>query len=660
MMAVLGTRKILIVDDDPLDREVYKGYLSEAWGDAFSVAEESTALAGIARCASFEPDCILLDFNLPDTNGLDVLEALKKDSAAALIPVVMLTAIRDERIAVEAMKSGVMDYLPKGQLAAETLAYAIDNAVGKARMQREIESQRAALEASEGRYRGLIAAIPQMVWTASPRGAIEYSNSRWVEYLGELTDQRVEIGWLPLMHADDRDRFLDAWLHGLASDNAFQIEHRLKQRSDGSYRWHLSRAVPIQDDHGRIVEWFGTSTDIEDQKRGEAALQAKQKLESIGLLAGGIAHDFNNILTGILGWASLAADMLPRSHALQPALNSIVTSAERAAHLTGQMLAYAGKGRFLIEEIDFGTLVQSSCDLIKASIPKHVTIQLRVRSNLPAIDGDSSQLQQIAMNLVLNAAEAIPPETSGTVWVRVEALFLNQEVIRSLTALSGDLSPGPFVFLEVKDTGVGMDAATRARIFDPFFTTKFTGRGLGLSAVQGILRSHKGAVQIESEPGKGSTFRVYIPASTAPARVKENPPVGKTTVGSGTVLVIDDEAIVRQTAKGILVRAGYHVLLAEGGEEALPILSAQRGEIALILLDLSMPGMDGKQVMKLIRKLGIDAPILICSGYSESEVYTEFAGLDIAGVIAKPFAARMLALRVGAVLDSREAHQRQD
>jgi PAS domain S-box-containing protein len=290
MSAAFSSRKILIVDDDPLDREVYKGYLNEAWGGDFSFAEESTGAAAIARLKTFEADCVLLDFNLPDMNGFEVMSALKRDRAICPVPVVMLTAIRDERVAVEAMKIGVMDYLPKGILAAETLGHAIDNVIAKFRMQREIETQRVALEASETRHRGLIAAIPQIVWTADANGRIGYTNSRWGEFFGSRADNTVERAWLPHMHAEDRERFLEIWSHGISSGEAFQMEHRLEQRSDGSYRWHLSRAVPIRDENGRLVEWFGTSTDVEDQKRAETALQAKQKLESIGLLARTAAH----------------------------------------------------------------------------------------------------------------------------------------------------------------------------------------------------------------------------------------------------------------------------------------------------------------------------------------------------------------------------------
>jgi two-component system cell cycle sensor histidine kinase/response regulator CckA len=637
-------RKVLIIEDNPIDREMYSQCLSDAWGADLSVALESTGSSGIRRQQSFKADCIVLDYNLPDMNGLEVLDALKDGVGFSTLPVVMLTGVRDERVAVEAMKRGVMDYVPKGPHAAESLAYAVENAVEKYRLQREVQLRGEALETSESRYRGLIEAIPQIVWTATPDGTLDFFNSRWAEFLGPGND------WKPLVHDDDRERFLQAWAHGISSASSFEVEHRLREFSTGSYRWHLSRAVPIRGEAGQVVKWFGTSTDIEEQKRAEISLLAKQKLESVGLLAGGIAHDFNNILTGILGGASIAIESLPASHELQPVLDNILKSSERAAHLTRQMLAYAGKGRFLIESLDVVALLRSTFELIKASIPKNTEVVLEAADNLPMIEADSGQIQQIAMNLILNAAEAITADASGTVWVRASARDFDRSAIDKLPSLSGEIGAGTYVVIEVEDTGCGMDAETKNKIFDPFFTTKFTGRGLGLSAVQGILRSHKGAIQIESEPGRGSTFRVFLPATQTAAASKPSDLRERVAGASETVLVVDDEEIVRQTARLSLERNGYKVLLAKGGAEAVQLFATSSFLVSLILLDMSMPEMNGKQVMQQIRRLGVEVPVLICSGYSESEVFKEFAGLDIAGVLQKPFTAGQLASRIESVL----------
>ena len=553
-MSIPQRQEILIIDDDALDREVYKRYLREAANRSFSFAEEATGKAGLEWLKHSPADCVLLDFNLPDMYGLELLEALKNGSGVCPVPVVMLTAARDERVAVEAMKSGVMDYLPKGPATAESLSYAIENAIEKFRMHREIDRQQRALEASEKRYRGLVEAIHQIVWTATPEGKLDYANSKWSDTLGISLDDFNRSGWEGILDGEDLRQVSRSWRAGLHSGEPFEFEHRLPQRGGTGLRWYLSRAVPMRDDTGQVAKWFGASTDIEDRKKEEGAVLSKQKLESLGLLAGGIAHDFNNLLVGVLGGASYAAETLPPSHPLQLTLQGIVTAGERAAHLTRQMLAYAGKGRFFIEQIDMGELVRSTCDLIKASIPKHVQVSLNTRSHLPPVEGDSGQMQQIVMNLVLNAAESTDKTRTGAVVIKTELLLLDAAAIAGVEFVSGHLVPGPYVLFEVQDNGSGMDADTKAKIFDPFFTTKFTGRGLGLSAVQGILRTHKGAIELKSGLGEGSTFRVYLPASPK-AKISIAGEPESASRGAGTILVVDDEEIVRRTAKASLERA---------------------------------------------------------------------------------------------------------
>jgi PAS domain S-box-containing protein len=648
------SQTILIIDDDALDREVYKRYLRETANRSFTFAEEATGKAGLDRLkhSPTPTDCLLLDFNLPDMNGLQLLEALKNGSAMCPLPVVMLTAARDERVAVEAMKSGVMDYVPKGPATAESLSRAIDNAIEKFRMHRELDHRQHALEASEKRYRGLVEAIPQIVWTAGPDGKLEYVNSKWFEYLGVSLDHLNGLGWSAILNGEDLRRFSESWTAGLKSGEPFEFEHRLPQPDGTVLRWYLSRAVPMRDDAGRLTKWFGTSTDIEDRKKTESAVLSKQKLESLGLLAGGIAHDFNNLLVGILGGASFAAETLPPSHPMQATLQGIVTAGERAAHLTRQMLAYAGKGRFFIEQIDIGELVRSTCDLIKASIPKHVTLSLDLCRRLPFVEADSSQMQQIVMNLVLNAAEATTDAARGTVAIKTDLVLLDEAAIARIECVSGSLVAGPYVLFQVQDNGCGMDAETQARIFDPFFTTKFTGRGLGLSAVQGILRTHKGAIELTSLPGQGSTFKVYLPTSPK-ARIESALATETATRGAGTILIVDDEEIVLVTAKASLERAGFKVLTADKGEKAIGmLLSTATPPISLVLLDMGMPDMNGKQVMQQIRELGLQVPVLICSGYSEDAVFREFSGLDIAGFAQKPFTSRQIAAKVSGILSA--------
>ncbi len=521
----------------------------------------------------------------------------------------------------------------------------------------QLQAEIVQRKASELQYRGLIEAIPQIVWTATPHGTLDFANPKWLEALGIDLITFNQAGWPALLHPDDRDRFLQAWSAGLRSGSAFQIEHRLRDVSGGGFRWYLSRAAPICAESGSVVKWFGTSTDIEDQKRAEVALFTKQKLESLGILAGGIAHDFNNLLVPILGGASYAADILPGTHSLQEIIRGIVSAGESAAQLTRQMLAYAGKGQFLIEQIDINELVRRTCDLVKGSIPKSVKLTIETRQDLPPVEADSSQMQQVVMNVVLNAAESIDESTGGSVTVKTELLDLVASAIEKIDLIGGNLKPGAYILLEVQDSGCGMDAATKAKVFDPFFTTKFTGRGLGLSAVEGILRTQKGALEIRTAVGRGSTFRIYLPASSRPHHDHEAPapPIPVKISAARTVLVVDDELMIRRIAKLSLENSGFKVLLADSGEQAIRIvLDKEEAPVSLVVLDLSMPGMSGKQVMQQIRASGIKVPILICSGFSEEEAHREFSGLDIAGVLPKPFTSRQLADRVSGVLHAQK------
>jgi PAS domain S-box-containing protein len=517
----------------------------------------------------------------------------------------------------------------------------------------QLQAEIVQRKASELQYRGLIEAIPQIVWTATPHGTLDFANPKWFEALGIDLITFNQAGWSALLHPDDREQFLQTWSAGLQSGSAFQIEHRLRDVSDSSFRWYLSRAAPICAESGSVVKWFGTSTDIEDQKRAEVALFAKQKLESLGILAGGIAHDFNNLLVPILSGASYAVGILPSTHPLQEIIRGIVSAAESAAQLTRQMLAYAGKGQFLIEQIDINELVRRTCDLVKGSIPKSVKLTVETGQDLPPVEADSSQMQQVVMNIVLNAAESIDESTCGYVTVKTELLDLTTSAIEKFDLIGGNLKPGVHILLEIQDSGCGMDPATKAKVFDPFFTTKFTGRGLGLSAVEGILRTQNGALEIRTGVGRGSTFRIYLPASSRPHHDHKNPslPIPLEISSALTVLVVDDELMVRQIAKLSLENGGFKVLLADSGGQAMRlVLDKGEAPISLVVLDLSMPGMSGKQVMQQMRASGVKVPILICSGYSEEEVHREFSGLDIAGVLPKPFTSRQLADRVRSML----------
>jgi PAS domain S-box-containing protein len=430
-----------------------------------------------------------------------------------------------------------------------------------------------------------------------------------------------------------------------------RVEHfeTVRRRKDGELICVSLTISPIRGQDGRIVGASHIARDISERKKLEEQLRQTQKLESLGVLAGGIAHDFNNLLTGILGNASLALEAVPSGDPSEKYLSDVIRAAESAADLTRQLLAYAGKGRFITEHVDLSRMVREISGLIQSSIQRSVRLRLDLMPDLPPIEADAGQIQQIVMNLVINAAEAIGEERPGTVYLSTRTQEVDEDYIR--TAFQGEnLAPGKYVSLEVHDTGCGMDRETMARIFDPFFTTKFTGRGLGLAAVMGIVRGHKGALRVYSTPGQGSTFKVLFPAA---AGTRPSAPVREAGLfrGTETVLVVDDEDIVRQAARNALERYGYTVRTAQDGAEAVEIFSRDAGRIGLVLLDLTMPFMAGEEALAKLRAVSPDVRVLLSSGFNEVEAVRRFIGKGLAGFIQKPYSAVDLARRVRQALD---------
>jgi signal transduction histidine kinase/CheY-like chemotaxis protein len=391
--------------------------------------------------------------------------------------------------------------------------------------------------------------------------------------------------------------------------------------------------------------------DISERKKFEIELQETQKLESLGLLAGGIAHDFNNLLTGILGNASLALSDTSPDQPVRFQLRQIVDAAERASFLTRQMLAYAGRGRFVTADIDLGDLVREISGLVRTSISKAVDLKLETAPNLPPIKSDPAQIQQLIMNLVINGAEAIGDIQGGTVTVRTSRRDVSPGEAGTLFK-SQPAGPGAYVQLEVIDTGAGMDDSTKARIFDPFFTTKFMGRGLGLAAVQGIVRAHRGAIFVHSALGRGTTFRILLPASgrneIRPARRAD---VASTIPGGSVALVIDDEDFIRNLAHEVLSRQGMRVMAADNGKTGVDIFQEHNRLISVVVLDLQMPVMGGEETLAELRKINPDVPVILSSGFDETEATRRFAARKPAGFLQKPYSAQRLVTAVAAALN---------
>lgn len=502
-------------------------------------------------------------------------------------------------------------------------------------------AERRRLEAGNAQLAAIVESSEDAVVSKDLNGVIQTWNAGAKRVYGYDAQEAVgrNIAFLlPPGRANEEQEIL-ATLRGGGRVEHFETK---RLRKDGRVIDVSLGISPIRDSAGRITGASHVARDVTERKAFELQMQQTQRLESLGVLAGGIAHDFNNLLTGVLGNASLTYEILPTEHPARPLVQDVTKAAERAAQLTAQLLAYSGKGQFVIGPTDIDRLLTDISPLIGASIPKQVEVRLDLNHDSPLVEADATQLQQLLMNLMLNAAEAIGEDQPGTVLVKTGWRLLNEEQLRN--SFSGQaLDAGEYAIIEVRDNGCGMDEETIGRIFDPFFTTKFLGRGLGLAAALGIVKSHRGGIRVESTPGRGSTFTVVLPASHTSSRPKRMPP-------KATILVVDDEDIVRKTAQTCLEKYGYSVITANNGQEAVERFREIGPEIGLVILDLTMPLMGGEETLRQLRAAGARMPVVLSSGYTEADARKRFAEDGLAGFLQKPYSAARLIDKLESVL----------
>jgi len=463
--------------------------------------------------------------------------------------------------------------------------------------------------------------------------------------------------FLMSVHPDDRLRVKDAVRQSQESGRDYEIEFRTVW-PDGSVHWLAERAVVYHDANGTPMRMVGVTLDIDERKRSEAQreqldtrVQEAQKLETLGTLAGGVAHDFNNLLQVILSNAALLRLRSGSSPDVRTCLDQIETATQQASELTGQLLAYAGKGRVVVEVVDVTTLVLEMSKLLEVSLLKSAVIQAQFPPGIPSVDGDPSQLRQVVMNLLLNAAEALP-DARGVIRVGTGNLRLSTRELSQMSIGAG-LPEGSYTYFEVCDTGCGMTPEVSAKIFDPFFTTKNKGRGLGLAAVLGIVRGHRGALQVESAPGLGTILRVFLPASSGTAAQRTSAPqeIAAATRMCGTVLVVDDEPAIRKSATLLLQALGFKVLTAGDGREAIDRFQENQNSISAVILDLTMPHVSGAEAFRELRQMRGDLPILITSGYAEEDIVGQFRESGPVSFIQKPYRGSDLLSRLLGVLN---------
>jgi len=427
------------------------------------------------------------------------------------------------------------------------------------------------------------------------------------------------------------------------------LRRNLTLTSRDGRQMQVEATASAYDEGGRKMVQFNVRDNTE-RRKFEAHLEQTQKLESLGLLAGGIAHDFHNLLAGIMINASVRLAELDKDDATAPYLREILRSSERASVLTRQMLDYAGKGRFVAEHTDLNELITDISVLVRSTLPKRVELTVSLTDDSAYVDGDPGQIQQLIMNLLINAGEAIPEGRPGAVTLRTEVRDFTADELRQYSA-SLQPEPGKYCVIVITDNGSGMDETTRFRMFDPFFTTKFTGRGLGLAAALGIIKRHHGAIRVDSEVGRGTSFHVLFPASTAAPARRQTLAAPRPVVTTGLVLVVDDEDTIRLGVKTGLERSGYQVIVAATGLDCIRIFRDRHQEISIVILDRTMPGMGGEEVLAQMQAIDAKVPVILSTGYSEAETLSRVSGPNLAGFLQKPYPIATLLEEIQSILN---------
>jgi PAS domain S-box-containing protein len=493
----------------------------------------------------------------------------------------------------------------------------------------------ATLLESEERFRNMADTAPVMIWVSGADKLFTFFNKSWLDFTGRTMEQELGGGWTESVHTHDLDRRMDTYSSSFYARRSFQVEYRMR-RADGEYRWLLDNGVPRFERGGAFVGYIGSCVDITDVKRAQEEHLAKQKLESVGTLASGIAHDFNNLLGGVLAHSELALAELASGSRPVEELQNIRAVAIRGAEIVRQLMIYAGQESEVLELIDVSATVKDMLELLKISVSKHAAIETALGKDLPAVSANPARLRQIVMNLVTNASEAIG-DRDGVIRLTTRVVTVARD---SPVANSERLREGDYLQLDVSDTGCGMTTDMQARIFDPFFTTKPAGHGLGLAVVQGIVRSIDGTIRLMSAPGRGTTIQILLPCTehavqtirSAASRVEEE----KLQAREVTILLVEDEDLLRLAASRMLRKKGFSVIEASDGSAALDLIRTHQDHIDVVLLDITLSGASSREVFNETKRLRPDVRVIVTSAYNEEAAVASLAA-RVEHFIRKPY-----------------------
>ena len=625
------TVRILVLEDDPEHARLTEWELHRA-GLEFTARRVTTRPAFEQALREFHPDLIVADHNLPQFSGAAALELAREIAPGT--PFILVTGSLDEETAVEYMKAGAADYILKDRLAR--LGPAV---LGALRRRQEITER-------EEYFRALIEQAQDIIAVVDAAGAIRYASPSASRLLGYAPGELMGLLMVELVHPDDVAPTLQVFTEGVASGQGVRLLELRFRHKDGSYRMLEAVGRYLLDDplvQGVVIN----ARDVTERKSLERQLLQAQKMEAVGRLAGGVAHDFNNVLTAILGYTGLLLDGLPTLSPLRPDLEEIRRAAERGAGLTHQLLAFSRKQVLETRVLDLNELVADMDRLLQRLLGEDIAVVTNLDRALGAVRADPAQLEQVVVNLAVNARDAMPH--GGRLMIETR----NAELDDSYTREHAPVQPGRYVMLALSDTGTGMTPETMSHVFEPFFTTKEAGKGtgLGLSTVYGIVKQSGGYVWCYSEPGHGTTFKVYLPRvdepiDRLPARAATGP-----TRGSETILLVEDEAELRALTRRVLEKHGYTVLDADSAGAGMALERDHTGPIHLLLTDVVLPGASGRMLADELLTRRAWLKVLFMSGYTEDAVVHRGVLAAHTAFIQKPFSAEGLAAKVREVLD---------
>ena len=622
--------RVLVVEDNPGDVRLFSELVRSTGAKSFAFEHVSTLRAGLEKLNNDQFDVVLLDLTLPDEQGLSTVT--RAHAHAPNVPIVVLTGRGDEALALQAVRAGAQDYLFKGQVDGDLLVRSIRYATERGRALK-------ALERREEHFRSLIENSLDMVSILNVDGTIRYASPSHERILGFGVDELVGQNVMTFVHSDDLESVKSAF----AGTAAVSLQCRFRHK-DGSWRVIESFGRNLSD-LAAVSGVVVNSRDITDRKRLEEQLHHSQRLEAVGRLAGGVAHDFNNLLMIISGYSQILLDTMRQSDPARPQLEQVVRAAERATDLTHQLLAVSRRQVTRPTVLNLNRLLQAMDLMLRRVIGEDIDLVSSLAPGLEMVRVDPGQIEQVVLNLAVNARDAMPEGGK----LRIETFNLNYPAEVSNKELS--LKPGRHAVLVVTDTGCGMDSQVLSRLFEPFFTTKEQGNGLGLSTSYGIIKQNGGDIRVDSKPGFGTTFRIYLPSvehsDVETAESKPSPLMR----GSETILLVEDEENVRRVMETMLKRHGYEVLSSTSATEAIDIVERHPKAIDLVITDVMMPGINGREMAERLLKQRPKMRVLFVSGYGEP---TDALG---GAFLQKPFTIDEMTHKIREVLRTSPQHQ---